>query len=400
MLLSQRRRRASLGAWRQLSARRLALSVVTLASAVVAGTVPSGSSPAANPAVAPLASAFSTTQSSWAIVAMGQLNQPNDTFWQLFRRSSASAAWTLVTPPAVADNGGLAAAFSSTSTAIVGFEPSQLLTFSPLARSTDGGQTWSPSVLPSGLLGVPDAVAAEPGGSRFALVRTAGGTVLGASDSRSAWRAVVGMPKLAASPAGRACGLTRLSAVADHSGEPVVGGSCAAGGQVGVLTRGDGGWRLSRPRLPGAAGARPTTVLRLESGADGTAGLVEAGGPSPVLFAMWRPALTAPWSYSAGLRLSGRIIATGFGSGGSEVVVSSVPGGGGQAETVTGPKATWSALPPLPRRTAVVNLDPGGGASALAVAGKVLTTFTLDPAGGHWLRQGTVSVPLQYGSST
>ena len=400
MLLSQRRRRASLGAWRQLSARRLALSVVTLASAVVAGTVPSGSSPAANPAVAPLASAFSTTQSSWAIVAMGQLNQPNDTFWQLFRRSSASAAWTLVTPPAVADNGGLAAAFSSTSTAIVGFEPSQLLTFSPLARSTDGGQTWSPSVLPSGLLGVPDAVAAEPGGSRFALVRTAGGTVLGVSDSRSAWRAVVGMPKLAASPAGRACGLTRLSAVADHSGEPVVGGSSrgrGAGGRPHPRRR-----RLAAEQTSTAGGRRRSPDHGAPFGERGRRDSRTGGGgrAEPRSLCHVAACVDSPRSYSAGLRLSGRIMATGFGSGGSEVVVSSVPGGGGQAETVTGPKATWSALPPLPRRTAVVNLDPGGGASALAVAGKVLTTFTLDPAGGHWLRQGTVSVPLQYGSST
>ena len=100
------------------------------------------------------------------------------------------------------------------------------------------------------------------------------------------------------------------------------------------------------------------------------------------------------------MRPSGRVVATGFGPGGSVVVVSSGSGGRGLAETVAGPTAPWSALPPLPRRTAVVSLDPGGGASALTVAGKVLTTFGLLPAGGRWLRQGSVSVPIQYGSST
>ena len=81
-------------------------------------------------------------------------------------------------------------------------------------------------------------------------------------------------------------------------------------------------------------------------------------------------------------------------------MVSTGKDGSGQAETVSGPGGRWSALPSLPNGTAVVNLDPGGGASALAVAGKILTTFKLDPAGVHWLRQGSASVPIQYGSST
>ncbi len=372
----------------------------TLGATLLAGASPSGSSPVGIPAPAPLSAAFSTAQSSWAIVAMGRLDQPNNTFWQLFQRSSPGAPWALVTPPAVADNGGLVADFGSPNAITVGFEPSQLLAFSPLARSTDGGQTWSASVLPTTLAAVPDALAAGPAGALLALVRTAGGTVLGTSRPRGAWRAVVGIRALAGSPAGRSCGLIRLSALAESSGDPVVGGSCTGGAEVGVFTREEAGWRATGPRLPGTAADRPTTVLRLESGAAGTAGLVAAGGPSPTVFAIWRSSSSAAWSVSAGLRLTGRVIATGFGPGGSVVVVTSRPRGGGRAETVTGPGAPWSVLPPLPRRTAVVNVDPGGGASALAVAGKFLTSFRLDPAGARWLRQGTVSVPLQYGSST
>ncbi len=169
---------------------------------------------------------------------------------------------------------------------------------------------------------------------------------------------------------------------------------------MGVFDRADGTWRTSGPRLPGSAAALATTVLRLESGATGTTGLVAAGGANPTLFAMWRPSPAAPWIYSAGLRPSGRVTATGFGPGGSVVVVSSGAGGSGRAETVAGPQASWSALPPLPSQTAVVNLDPGGGASALAVAGKILTSFKLDLTGARWLRQSSVSVPIQYGSST
>ena len=47
------------------------------------------------------------TPASDAIVAMGTLSDPINTFWQLFFRPNSTSRWTLATPPGVADNGGL-----------------------------------------------------------------------------------------------------------------------------------------------------------------------------------------------------------------------------------------------------------------------------------------------------
>ena len=76
--------------------------------------------------------------------------------------------WSLVTPPGVADNGGLDR---------VGFRrrrpwsascPASLLRFSPLAQSANGGSSWVPAFLPGALAPLPDALAydaASPGAS-------------------------------------------------------------------------------------------------------------------------------------------------------------------------------------------------------------------------------------------
>ncbi len=66
--------------------------------------------------------------------------------WQVFVRQSASPAWRLVTPPGVADNGGLVAAGTGRALTVA-VRPSQNLTFSPLAVSTDGGARWSTALV-------------------------------------------------------------------------------------------------------------------------------------------------------------------------------------------------------------------------------------------------------------
>ena len=255
-------------------------------------------------------------------------------------------------------------------------------------------------VLPAGLAAVPDALAAGPAGTLLALVRTSGASILASAGFSSRWRSVTGVRALAATPAGRSCGLVDLTAVADHSGGPVVGGGCSDPGVVGVFTRQGASWRRSGPRLPGAASALPATVLRLESGPQGTSGLVAAGrGRATSVFAIWRGTPTAPWVLSPGLRTSGRLVSTGFGEDGSLVVVTAGAKTAGLAHRISGPGAPWSTLPILPARTATVAVGPTG-ATALAVDGAKLTIFNLDPSGTSWLRGGTVSVPLQYGSST
>jgi hypothetical protein len=59
---------------------------------------------------------------------MGDLDQPDNTFWQAFVLSGVTPSWSLVTPKGVADNGGLVGSFGAAG-AVVGVEVSQLLGF-------------------------------------------------------------------------------------------------------------------------------------------------------------------------------------------------------------------------------------------------------------------------------
>jgi hypothetical protein len=135
---------------------------------------------------APLVSAVSTSTDSWVTLPMGDLSDPSTTFWELFHAASGSSHWSLVTPPGVADNGGLVQS-SSAGAALVGVLPSDLLRFSPLAQSADGGGSWVPAFLPGALAPVPDALAydAAPPGERH---RTTG---WGPCAERAGWPLVV-----------------------------------------------------------------------------------------------------------------------------------------------------------------------------------------------------------------
>ena len=118
----------------------------TLAAAVLAACTSSATVPAApdaGPAVSiPLTSGSASGGAGWATLAMGHLDQPLNTFWELFRLSPDSSTWQLETPRGVASNGGLVTSVSASGAVLVGFVASQFLRFSPLALSADGGRTW------------------------------------------------------------------------------------------------------------------------------------------------------------------------------------------------------------------------------------------------------------------
>ena len=99
---------------------------------------------------------------------MGHLDDPTNTFWEVFTLPSGGQRWTEHTPPDVADNGGLVIA-STSAGAVIGFRPSELLSFSPLAITTDGGNTYAPGLLSGGLADVPDSLSVSPSGRRAAL---------------------------------------------------------------------------------------------------------------------------------------------------------------------------------------------------------------------------------------
>jgi hypothetical protein len=75
--------------------------------------------------------------------------------------------------------------------------------------------------------------------------------------------------------------------------------------------------------------------------------------------------------------------------------------GGGRAETISGPGASWQALPSVPAGTATLAPGPGSGSGAfdaLAVSGSRLTVWQL--AAAAWTKAQVINVPITYGSSS
>ena len=154
----------------------------------------------------PLATSVQAGGGTWATVAMGDLGQPLDTFWQLLFRPSGASSWSdRVEATAVATNGGLVLASGSDSL-VVGVRPSNDLTFSPLISTSNGGRSWSNGLLNQGLVSRPQALASA---RRRALAIVQGGEgaqVLRDTKDSSAWQPVTTVRALASTPSSRACG--------------------------------------------------------------------------------------------------------------------------------------------------------------------------------------------------
>lgn len=352
---------------------------------------------------APLAATVSGSEQAWAVVAMGDLGDPLDTFWQVFSRpAGGGGSWSLVTPPGVADNGGVVVA-SIGAGATVGFEPSQDLRFSPVATSADGGSTWSPSLLPSGLVDTPGALAASGAGTA-ALLRSGsrGGTsVVFAAPGESTWRTLATTDRLGA--AGRACGVGAVTAVSfDGSGHLLVGTTCGRGGTVGIFAGGAPSsptWRLAGPVLAGAWRGADTSVLRLVEDPSGLTGLVAAErGSERSVFVVHQSVVGGSWSVSVPFLLapSDAVASSGFGA--DSVVVLVDTGTGRTLESVADVGGGWDLLPPPPAGTAAVAVL-GGEIDALAVHTTRMVAWRLEPGATAWQDVQSVDVPIQFGSS-
>lgn len=376
------------------------VKVAAVAAALLAGCAGCGtaarqaraSSSATVPA-APLASSLATAGGTWAVVPMGG----SPAFWQLVR-APAGGRWALVTPPGVATNGGLVIAALGGRSLIGGIRPSRYLAYSPLAVTADGGTTWSPGILDARLADVPDALAASTGNQVLALL--SGGTVMRSASpaGASGWTQLTSEHAIAATAAGRGCGITALTAVAfSGPGVPLLGGRCARPGVAGVFAMVDGSWRAAAPVLPASLAGRTATVLRLATAGARTVVLLAVGaGPAAVLLAAWTSDGGAHWALSPPLATGGAgLRSSGLGSAGAVVVVL----GATRGQLLGGPGAGWRPLPTLPAGTLALVAGPGGVADALAARGTKLTDWRLAPAGGGWRAAQTISVPIQFGSS-
>ena len=377
--------------WRNWRWLMMAASVT--GTAVLAGCAGGGSGAGAAPAPAGTASLVTSMTTAngatWAIVAMGGSAAGANQFWELFARAAASDRWGLVTPPGVASNGGLVAA-GGPATLSVAFRPSQGLTFSPLAVTSDAGKTWRTGLIDAPVASDPDALAAGAGAM---LALLGDGTVEQGGTAGASWTRLAAPGAIASSAAGRQCHVTSLTAVAyAPSGTPLAAASCARPGITGIFARSGTAWQTVGPVLA----ARQVTVLRLTAIAAGDLALLQArAGSGATLLAAWTSDGTR-WTVSAPLTVgTGQVAASGTGSGGAAWVLLA----DGRAYEVSGPGSAWRRLPSPPSGTAALAAGPGDAYEALAVASGKLTVYQLSPAGA-WGKLQTLSVPIQYGSSS
>ncbi len=351
-------------------------------------------------AVVPAASMDTSVTSAagtWATVVMGGSAAQYNNFWQLFIRPAGTSTWKLVTPPGTADNGGLVLAAGAGSSAITAFLPSQLLVFTPLIQTSDGGHAWSAlSPLDAPLASTPAAMAVEPSGSGL-LALTTTGTAEQASPAGGKWTTLATTRTLAATPAGRQCGLLALSAAGYlPSGIPLVAGECSHPGVAGIFADQGGSWHAAGPALPASLVGQNLTVLRLLTEGNQTVALLQAGdGHDTSLLAAWSGPAAGQWIISPPLALHGAALTSAsFGPAGSVAAISA-----GTAATITRSATSWQTLPALPPGTATLALSAAGPADALAVHASTLTVWQLATGGQGWTRLQVTNVPVEYGSS-
>jgi hypothetical protein len=356
------------------------------------------------PATPSLATSQTYARATWAVVVMGGSAAAENNFWELFTRPAGAVKWALATPLGVADNGGLAVANVGARSLVTAFRPSQDLTFSPLSASQDDGAHWSQSgLLSGGLAPVPSAFAGAPSGGLIAL--TSHGDAEVAAHAGAAWTSLASERSVAASPAGRACGLARLTAVAfSSSGTPLLAGQCTRPGAVGIFASGAGSWQATAPTLPSSLARQDIEVLGLASTGPASVALLQAGrGAAASLITAWSAGGGQQWRVSAPLRLRGRAVrSAAFGTGGAIGVTLT----GGGAVTVTGPGAAWRSLPALPAQAAQVpaagvTLAAGpGGFDALVGQASQLSVWQPTTGGAGWKRVQVIKVQIPYGSSS
>ncbi len=377
--------------WRRLiSASGLAAAVALAGCGVSAARGP-GSAGRPPAFAVSLATAVAGHGASFAVVRMAGAGGEQDLFWQLLTQLAGRDRWRLATPPGVADNGGLVVAGTTGTALTAGFVPSQLLRFTPLAITTNGGARWSQGLLPALLAAVPGALAALPGGRLLAVTRRS--AQLSAPPGTS-WSTLVTERALAASPAGRGCGLTALTAAAaDQAGAPVLAGNCTRPGRAGIFSLAAGGWLATGPALPAALAGQRIAVLRLAPDAAGA--LLTAGtGRHQVLIPAWLTGHPAAWTLGGPVNLHGhRVESVSVGAAGRWGVVLS-----GQVGEILGPGAAGTApraMFPLPASTAIL-LPAQRRVTAFAPGDSSVTVWQLTGAG--WRKAQLIAVPVTSGS--
>jgi hypothetical protein len=380
------------------------VGVLTISTACSSHSSASSSASAADRSTGvPLATSVTTSTGSWATFPMGHLDDPTNTFWEVFTLPSGGQQWAEHTPPDVADNGGLVVAPTSTGV-VVGFRPSQLLSFSPLASTTDGGTTYTPGLLSGGLANVPDALSVSPSGHAAALTAT---QVLSSAATLSAWQPVTTVAAMKASPVGQACGVQQLTAVGTTEGGLFVGAACSVPGVVGLFQQAGLQFASTGVQLPAADSKAFVEVLRIAPYKQGIAALLGVhNGSATSYVAAWNsaPGIAtsdstpgyAAWSLSAPQTSAGALISTAVAPGAGFAVLTRATSGALAAAVIAGQGSSWTQLANPPAGTATISVA-GDRSDALVVDSATFSDYQLTD--GQWVKAQTVQVAVPYGSS-
>jgi hypothetical protein len=340
----------------------------------------------------PLATSVQTSAGTWATVPMGHLNQPLNTFWQLFFRPAGATSWSNEVK-ATATNGGLVLA-DADHQLVVGIRPSFKLRFTPVIATTDAGASWTTGLIDSELAPRPSALAVDPAGQALAIVDNSSGqaSVVTSAAGLSSWRELLTEPSLAE----RSCRPNALTAVGYLGTTALLGTSCARAGVALFLSQGSG-WQAVGPALPRWGAPEVLGLVPSPTGLAGLFGLL--GGGHDGLVAAWTTNGIG-WSASPTLPVprTDRLVSYGPSGGGGIFVLFRGPSGTKQLYVIGGPGADWHQLPPPPPSTATVAAVAGSTADALGVHDTVLTVWSLD-ASNKWTVSQTLHIPIQFGSS-
>jgi len=347
---------------------------------------------------------------TWLVVPIGHLSDFLNRFWQLFVRTPTDTGWVTVTPPGVADNGGLVITAGPDGGLLAGFLANQDLTFSPLSLTTDGGQRWTAVYFPQGLIAVPDALGGTTG-MTVALGRSGQGSLFetGADlSSLSSWRPAVTVAGLRRSAAGARCGVDRLTATAvAPDGDPLLGAACGHRGVVGLFDVAGGVAKAVAFPVSSTLTGATVSVLRLVPTASGVAVLLEARERTgrTVLVAGWLSPSGQPIAPSAPLEVpvGAKLLASGTTPGGG-VFVLLQPANGSAPEladvTASGTGEPAWDMPPRPPRGTLGAAFSSGRIDAVTVHSSTLIDYAFDQSSATWVRSQVVHVPVQYGSSS
>jgi hypothetical protein len=391
-----RSRPCSLVGWRHAAA---AITVVLLGVGLLTGCGSGGTTNAppakVAPPAAPLDLSLASTNGTWAVLAMGYLDQPNNTFWEAFYRPSNSKAWSLRTPRGVADNGGLVAAVSGRRVTF-GFRPSNDLRFSPLAISSDLGRSYSPALLPDGLVDAPDALSTSAAGQAAALTGT---QILTSERPMSTWQPLTSTSSIQTSSAGRQCGVQRITAVVVTSTGVALGADCSRSGIAGVFTTSGSTPRDAGPALPPAAATPGATVdvARLVAYRHGLAALLELTTSTGVTYqGAWQATISGPWTVGPTLSAGPLVSASVTTAGGFSILTGRAPSPL-TAAYIEPAAPTWVKLANPPAHTATVSVT-SSSIDALAVTTSTFTDYRL--TAGQWISAQTLAVRVPIGSSS